>query len=86
VTSEELFARLLEGTSRGWHWWSWHFQAQARGLPVPFVTALITALLDIDSVMPGYAARMARAITAVGGREQHRPDYGSCYSSWPRST
>ena len=75
MTAEELYARLLEGTSRGWHWWGWHFQAQARGLQVPFVKALIDALLEIDSAMPGYAARVADAIAGVAGREKHRPDY-----------
>ena len=75
VTGDELYARLLEVTSRGWHWWSWHFQAHARGLRVPFVEALIDALLEIDRAMPGYAARTADAIGALSGRNRHRPDY-----------
>ena len=75
MTPEELYAQLLEGTAAGWHWWQWHFQTQARGVEVPFVQALIAALIEIDDAMPGYAARTADAIVAVRGRERHKPDY-----------
>ncbi len=68
VDFNELYSRLLQGTAHGWHWWHWHFQAQARGLEVPFVKALVTTLLEIDAAMPGYAARTADAIVALGGR------------------
>jgi hypothetical protein len=65
----------LEGTSRHWHWWNFHFQSVARGRDVPFVTALLNALLAIDAAMPGYAARTAKAIASLGGGDHHRPDY-----------
>lgn len=75
MTADELFARLLEATSRQWHWWHFHFQTQMRGTPVPFVEALTGALLEVDAVMPGYAARTADVIGGISGRAWHRPDY-----------
>lgn len=72
---DELFADLLEGIAKGWHWWDWHFQRAAAGEDIPFVTALVDALLAIDSKMPGYAGRSAAAIVALGGRDHHKPDY-----------
>lgn len=96
----ELFARLLEGTSNRWHWWSFHFQSAARGDDVPFVPALLGALLVIDDAMPGYAARNAEAIVALAGRDHHEPHYEQLlqrlaeihvalhvvHASWPPST
>jgi hypothetical protein len=75
MTRDELLADLLEATSRGWHWWAFHFQSTARGQQVPFASALIDALLEIDAAMPGYAARTATAIGSLTGREKHLPDY-----------
>jgi hypothetical protein len=75
MTRDELFARLLQATSHDWHWWSFHFQSDARGRRVPFVDALIDALLEIDAVMPGYAARTAETIGTIAGRERHQPHY-----------
>ena len=37
--------------------------------------ALIKTLLQIDAAMPGYAARSADAVVALGSRERHKPDY-----------
>jgi hypothetical protein len=44
-------------------------------LDVPFVNVLISALLEIDAAMPGYARRTAEAITAVHGRKNDERDY-----------
>ena len=75
IDRDELFARLLEGTTRHWHWYSFHFESVARGRRIAFVDALLDALLGLDAAMAGYAARMAAAICSLGGRERHKPDY-----------
>jgi hypothetical protein len=74
VTRDALLDRLREGTAGAWHWYQWHFRAHARQ-PVPFVDALVDALLAADAVMPGYAARMADTIVAFRGRESDYSDY-----------
>lgn len=51
------------------------FQRAAAGVEIPFVAALLEALLAIDVAMPGYATRSADAIAALGGRDHHKPDY-----------
>jgi hypothetical protein len=75
VKREELIARFLNRVFDGWHWWHWHFTVAMRGGRVPFIDALLDALLDVDAVMPGYAKRTADSLVALGGPEKHEPHY-----------
>jgi hypothetical protein len=75
VTRDDLFDRLHAGLTPRWHWYRWHFGTHGLGRPVPFVDALLDALLAADAAMPGYAARMADTLIQIGGREKDHADY-----------
>jgi hypothetical protein len=75
VTRDELFDRLHAGLTKRWHFYRWHVGNYGIGNPVPFVDALLDALMAVDAVMPGYAGRMADSIIQIGGRERNFDDY-----------
>src|SRR5262245_693099 len=75
MTSDELLGHFLSRIFTRWTWWQWHFEAVMRGEPVRFVDALFDALLEIDAVIPGYAARTADALLDIAGPEKHEPHY-----------
>lgn len=76
LTREELVVDFAESAIvRDWHWFRWHFERLLRGEDAPFADAILSALLDCDEVMPGYARRTLGALAAPHGRDRHKPDY-----------
>jgi hypothetical protein len=76
VTQDELYERIFASPMfERWHWFGYHFEKKLRGESEPFAESIVEACLACEAVMPGYAARMIDALTAIGGRNRDRRDY-----------
>jgi len=71
MTKAELIERATASSlTSSWHWFNYHFKRYLLRRQEPMVESLLDALLQIDFVMPGYAAETLDRLANIGGREK----------------
>lgn len=76
VDREKLYRHVLASPIiSGWHFFRYHFQFRLVGGDHPFAEAIVAACLDCERAIPGFASRMMDELAAIGGRENHTPDF-----------
>ena len=76
MTIEELIIYISKtALTRKWHWFGYHLKKYIAGKKTNFSSALISALLNIDKYIVGYAKTQIDRMASINGREKYLPDY-----------
>jgi len=76
MTEQDVVVRVADSDIfKRWHWFSYHFNLLLKGNEPFLAGPIISACLECETAIPGFADEFISAIASICGREKHLPHY-----------